>query len=74
MSNVLADNQGQIDCAKCKKAFRGNLLAERIRCPHCHHVNIINAKQYPPYVLLEVPHPSLAETKTVVEVCSICVN
>jgi LSD1 subclass zinc finger protein len=65
--SVLPDNQGQIDCAKCKKPFRGNLLAERIRCPLCHHVNIINAKQYPSYVLLEVPHPSLPEVKTVVE-------
>lgn len=48
-------------------------MAERIRCPHCHHVNIINAKQYPPYVLLEVPHPSLPETRTVVEVSNAVV-
>jgi len=63
------ENQGQIECAKCKKSFRGNVLAERIRCPHqnCHHVNVLNPKQYPSYVKLEVPHPNLAETKKVVE-------
>jgi len=43
------------------------LAAERIRCPLCHHVNILNAKQYPAYVKLEVPHLSLQDTKTLVQ-------
>jgi len=59
--------QGQIDCGKCKKPFRGNLLAERIRCPLCHYVNVLNAKPIPPWVKAEVPKLSLQETKTLVE-------
>lgn len=66
--SVLPDQQGQIECSKCKKSFRGNLMAERIRCPHCHHVNLLNVKPLPNWVKPEVPKLSLADTRGLVDV------
>jgi len=64
---VLQDQQGQIECAKCKKTFRGNQLAERIRCPLCNFVNLLNVKPLDPWVKPEVPKLTLQETRALVE-------
>jgi len=50
-----------IDCAKCGKPFRGNAAAERIRCPHCQHVNLLNVPPLDPWVIPTLPRYSQDE-------------